>query len=331
MIEHDVWPVHDELVRGLALAPVALGGAEERAWLDCDLASLAENWLDDRLDPRELDAARRRDWQSLVLDEPPMSLAQRSEHERCYWLLDGGERKGTMALATGTLGGKNLYLASFYVYPPFRGRGVGRRAMARLTSALGRRGLGLRLDTSWCWQRTVGIYRTLGLWVYMWKRDLSLCWDPATPPPQIEVSDATATLSVALDGEKIVLAAARRRGDALELSEPSPALADDGRLGGAYWYAVSTLSLALAQHGFPLVRSPEAWERSYHADGGAPEALAYKITLWEAWARKRGWRSATPRIPGIDYPTWEEFEARWQATSLSPRLDASETRELDLD
>ncbi len=104
VIEHDVWPVHDELVRGSALAPVTLGGAEERAWLDCDLASLAENWLDDRTDPREIDAAQRRSLRSRVLDEPPMSLAQRSEHERCYWLLDGAERKGTMALSTGTLG-----------------------------------------------------------------------------------------------------------------------------------------------------------------------------------------------------------------------------------
>lgn len=331
MIEHHVWPVHDELVRGCALAPVTLGGAEERTWLDCDLASLAENWLDDRVDPRELDAARRRSFQSRALDEPPMSLTQRSEHERCYWLLEGGERKGTMALATGTLGGKNVYLASFYVFLSCRGDGVGRRAMTRLTTALGRHGLGLRLDTSWCWQRTVSIYRTLGLWVYTWKRDLSLCWDPATPPPQIEVNDETAALSVALGGENVVLARARRRGEALWLAERSPELGDDPRLGEACWYAVSTLSLALAQRGWPLVRSPAEWERSYHADAGAPEALAYKITLWEAWARKRGWAVATPRIPGLDYPTWEQFEAHWQATSLPVRLDASESIELDFD
>jgi GNAT superfamily N-acetyltransferase len=331
VIQHDVWPVHDELVRGLTLAPVTLGGAEERAWLDCDVASLAENWLGERVDPRALDASRRRALQSQVLDEPPMSLTQRSEHERCYWLVEAGERKGTMALATGTHAGKNLYLASFYVYPTCRDEGVGRRAMTRLMEALGRHGLGLRLDTSWCWQRTVGIYRTLGLWVYMWKRDLSLCWDPATPPPQIEVNDATATLSVAVGAETIVLARARRRGDALELDEPAPELSEDRRLGEAWWYAVSTLSLALAQRGWPLVRSAREWERSYHADGGAPEALAYKITLWEAWARKRGWTVSTPRIPGVAYPTWEQFEAHWQATSLDVRLDGTETMELDFD
>lgn len=321
MIHHDAWPVHDDLVRSGALAPVALGGAEERAWLDCDLASLAENWLGETLDPRRLDEARRADWQSRALEEPPMPLAARSEHERCYWILDGGERKGTMALATGLYGNARLYLASFYVYPPHRGEGVGRRAMTRLTEALGRHGLGLRLDTSWCWQRTVSVYLKLGLWVSLWKRDLTLCSDPTTPAPLIEVEDTTATLAVEASGVKIVLAQARRRGDALELDEPAPGLADDARIGEAYWHAHSTLALALALRGWPLVRSAEEWARSYHADAGAPEALAYKITLWEAWARKRGWRGATPRIPGIDYPTWEDFEALWSAERRSLGLD----------
>ena len=61
MIEHHAWPVHDDLVRSGALSPVALGGAEERAWLDCDLASLAENWLGETLDPRTLDEAHHAD------------------------------------------------------------------------------------------------------------------------------------------------------------------------------------------------------------------------------------------------------------------------------
>jgi GNAT superfamily N-acetyltransferase len=321
VIEHEAWPVHDELVRAGALAPVQLGGAEERAWLDCDLGSLAENWLGERLDPRELDEARRRDWQSRALEEPPTSLKRRSAYERCYWLLDGGERKGTMALTTGSLGGRRLDLSSFYVYPPFRGQGVGRRGMARLTEALGRHGLGLRLDTSWCWQRTVNIYLSMGLWVYMWKRDLTLCWDPITPPPQIVVGDETASLSVASGGASVTLVEACRRGDRLELTCAPRELTADKAFGAAHWHAESTLALALALRGWPLVRSADDWANCYYADGGPPEALAYKITLWEAWARKRGWTAATPRIPGLEYPTWEQFEARWD----------EERRELGMD
>ncbi len=324
MIDHDAWPVHDDLVRAGVLAVAALEGPEARAWLDCDLASLAENWLGDRLDPRELDDARRADWQARALEERPMSLTRRSDYERCYWLLDEGERAGTMALATGTRGGKRLYLASLYVLPTHRGRSLGRRAMTSVMDTLRRHGLGLRLDTSWCWQRTVRFYVKLGLWVQMWKRDLSLCWDPATPPPRFFISDTTASLSVDLGGAPVVLASARRRGDALELDESTREHARDERLGEAYWTAESTFALWLALHGWPLVRSPEAWERSHYSDAGPPEALAYKLTLWEAWARKRGWIVETPRIPGVEYPTWDDYEARWKAESLTLGLDDTE-------
>ena len=96
----------------------------------------------------------------------------------------------------------------------------------------------------------------------------------------------------------------------LELEEPPRELAKEQRIGEAYWHATSTLSLALALHGWPLVRSREEWERSYFADAGPPEALAYKITIWEAWDRKHGRVVSTPRIPGLEYPTWDELEAR---------------------
>lgn len=324
MIEHDAGAVHEDLVRAFVIVPAAVGGPEERAWLDCDLASLAENRLGDRLDPRDLDPAHRAEWQSRATDERVVSLARRNEHERCYWLLEAGQRVGTVALANSTYGSKRLHLASLYVLPPYRGKGVGRRAMERVMEALGRHDFGLRLDTSWCWQRTVTFYRKLGLWVRMWKRDLDLCWDPWTPPPRIDIGEETASLSVPLGDSRVVLVEARRRGDALEISEPPSALRDDERIGEAYWQADSTLALALAQRGWPLVRSREEWERSYFADAGAPESLAYKITIWEAWARKHGWNVETPRIPGLEYPTWDEFEARWKAASLARGLDEPE-------
>jgi len=303
--------VHDDLVRAGVLENVALGGPEERAWLDCDLASLAENRIGDLRDPRDLDEAQRAEWQSRVTDERPMSLAQRSKYERCYWIVDGGERVGTMALATDTLGGNRLNLASFYVLPPYRRRGVGRRAMTNLTEALGKHRRGLRLDTSWCWQRTVRFYMSLGLWVYMWKRELTLCWDRETPPPRIEVGEQTASLSVAHGKNDILLLRAHRRGDLLELEKLPDALQKDKGIGQASFHAHSTLALALALSGWPLIQSREEWEKSYWADAGAPEALAYKITIWEAYDRKHGRIVATPRIAGLDYPTWDEFETRW--------------------
>lgn len=304
-------PFHADLVQTGTFAPVRLGGVEERRWLDCDLASLAENRLGDLTDPRQLDERRRADWQAGATDERPWPLRARSEYERCYWILEDGEPAGTIALATSTLGGNHwLRVSSFYVFPTYRGRGMGRRAVGRVQEALARHGLGLRLDTSWCWQRAVRFYLASGMWIYMWKRDLTFCWAPGMPKPQIDVGDDTASLSVPLGQDSVVLARARRHGDVLALEEPPPELAKDDRIGDAYWHSRSTLALALALHGWPLIRSQEDWKRSYFADAGAPESLAYKITLWEAWAAKHGWLVQTPRIPGVQYPTWDELEAR---------------------
>lgn len=308
--------VHADFVQTGAFAPVQLDGADERRWLDCDLASFAENRLGDVTDPRHLDEQRRADWEARATDERPWSLRARSEYERCYWILEDGEPAGTIALSTSTLGGHWLRVASFYVFPTYRGRGVGRRAVGRVQEALARHDLGLRLETSWCWQRAVRFYLSSGLWIYMWKRDLTFCWSPGMPAPQIDIGDDTASLSVPLGQEDVVLARAHRRGDALALEESPRDLAKDDRIGGAYWHATSTLALALALHGWPLVRSQEDWARCYFADAGAPESLAYKISLWEAWAAKNGWLVETPRIPGLEYPTWDELEARWRAESM---------------
>lgn len=305
--------VHEDLVRTGALAPVRLGSAEERSWLDWDLASLAENRLGDPTDPRDLDEPRRADWQARATQERPWSLGARNEYERCYWIVEDGEHVGTIALATSSLGNKSLRVSSFYVLPTYRGAGVGTRAFSRVQDVLARQDLGLRLETSWCWQRAVRFYLARGMWVYMWKRDLTFCWDASTPAAQLDIDDATASLSVPLDEGNVVLARAHRRGDALDLEEPNRDLAKNHAIGEAYWHAASTLSLALALHGWPLVRSQEDWKHSYYADAGPPEALAYKITIWEASALARGWAVHTPRIPGLHYPSWAELEARWEA------------------
>jgi GNAT superfamily N-acetyltransferase len=307
--------LHDDLVRAGALVPVALGGPEERAWLDCDLASMAENRLGDRTDPRDLDRAHRTDWRSRATTERAMALAGRSEYERCYWLSERGERVGTLAIARSAIGSTHARLSSFYVLPPYRGQGTGRRALERTMAAAARHDLGIRLETSWTWQRAVRFYLAAGMWIYMWKRDLSFLWDAGTPRHRIEVGDREASLSVAAGEGEITLARARRRGDALELDPMDRSLERDKRLGDAWWHAESTLALALAMHGWPLVRSREQWDECYYADAGAPEALAYKIAIWEAWDRNHGWAVDTPRIPGLEYPTWDEFEARWKAES----------------
>ncbi len=303
---------HEDLVRGGAVEPLA--DEDERLWLDCDLASLAENRLGDVKDPRALDDARRAEWSARATTDEACSMRVRRSFERCYWLRDGASRVGTIAVSTSTLGGAALRVSSLYVFPSHRHAGVGRRALERVRATLALRNLGVSLETSWCWQRSVRFYLRAGFWLRMWKRDLQFVSYPNTPPPAIIVAEDEITLSARAAEGPVVLSRARRRGDTLELTkidkekvERDPALRD------AWWLASSTMALAMALAGWPLVRSPEEYERSWAADGGPPEALARRIVIWEALDRHYGFRVDAPRIRGLAYATWDELQARWRA------------------
>jgi GNAT superfamily N-acetyltransferase len=304
---------HEDLVRAGVLLPVEIGGAEERTWLDCELASFAENRLGDLADPGDIDDARRADWQARAIEETLWSLRERSAYQSCYWVIEDGARAGTVALAPASLGNRCLRLSSLYVLPSHRRRQTGRRIMHAVRDALANRGLGLRLDTSWCWQRAVRFYLGLGMWVYMWKREIDFYWGPWTPDPRIDVGDATASLSVHVDGAEHVLVRAERRGDALWLDDAKPDAGAGKRVHEAWCLATSTLALALALRGWPLIRSAQDFERYCYSDAIAPESLARKIGVWEARHAGKGWSLQTPRLPGVEYPTWAELEARWAA------------------
>lgn len=301
-----------ELVASGVLAPLASGGDEARIWGDCDIASLAENRLGERDDPRALDATRRARWIERALTEKPWPPAAR-DGDRCYWLLDRGERAGTIAIAKTSLGGPFVRVSSLYVFAEHRGLGTARAVLERLRDALGARGLGVRLETSWTWQRSVRFYLGIGMWVRSWKHDLAFWWSADTQSPRIVVGAHRAHLSIRSSAEQsdVILVCAEQDGDRLRLEGPSTfAKAKTGRL--LELDAMSTLGLALALEGWPLVRSPELWEECRASDLGPPEGLAYKIAIWEAWSRKHGWLVETPRIPVLEYPTWDELDARWK-------------------
>jgi len=153
--DSDILAAQTELVTDRLLAPLAFGGQEERVWLDCDLASLAENRLGYAADPGTLDDERRADLIARATTEPLVPPSAR-ESDACYWLLDRGERVGTIAVAKSAIGGPLIRVSSLYVFAAHRGRGTARRALGRLRDALERRGFGVRLETSWTWQQTFG-------------------------------------------------------------------------------------------------------------------------------------------------------------------------------
>jgi GNAT superfamily N-acetyltransferase len=309
----EVLAVHDELRRAGLLEPIAFG-AEEQDWMDCELAAFAEHRLGDRTCPRELDPTRRETWRKWATDEPLWAPSRRVEFERCFWILEGGRSVGTVALATSRLGGVSVRLSSLYVYPAHRGRGIGRRAVERIRDQLHDHRMVLRLGTDWTWQPAVRLYLQMGLTVHGWKRAVEFRSDPTGASPEVVFDGSRATVTTRGPGDRPLVVEAEHKGDQLILHG---AVGPDGPIA---WEGLSTLAVTLALQGWPLIRSQEHWEHSRGSDLGPPEALAYKITIWEAWARKHGWRVDTRPITGLEYPNWEALEARWQEEEVALRL-----------
>jgi len=291
------------------LEPLTLGGADERLWLDCELASFAEHRLGDTTSPHDLTPAHRTHWCAQAITEPLWSPRHRVQYDHLYWLRSRGQRVGTLALSAGVGRASSIRAASLYVFPTHRRQGMASTVLRTLRDGLHCDGLALRFDTIWTWQPVVRMYLRMGAWVHMWKHELSLRLDGSMPAPLVDFDGDHATMSIELDGALIPLHRAQRQGDRLVLDVlPS---SDHPCAEALRWDSSSTFALALALQGWPLIRSQADWMRFRSADAGPPEALAYRIIQWEAWSRAHGWAVETPRIPGLHYPTWNELQARW--------------------
>jgi ribosomal protein S18 acetylase RimI-like enzyme len=304
-------PLLTRLGGDVRLALVSDDPADHRAWLDRELASMCEGYLGIRLDPRDLDWLRRRPaiqrlgklWGGDGEDTDP-----RESFGTRYWITRVGERVGTIAVQPAF--GAFLPLASLYVDPGARGAGIAGEALAIAQEAAVLAGRdGISLETHWTWGPAVRLYLRLGFQVRHWKRSLYLVRAPELGRLELEIAGETARLL----GEGRTLITARREGDRLGWEE-SPELPVA---------AVPTFALMLAARGFPLIRSIEAWRRSREEfDVGGPEALARRIVIWEALARRDGHAVDAPRIPGITYRTWDELRRPATTEELLRRIRA---------
>ena len=91
-----------------------------------------------------------------------------------------------------------------------------------------------------------------------------------------------------------------RQGDVLLWNE-APEMASDELSRVVQFHARSTLAVALAVHGWPLLRAGEDIHGAAPYDAGGPCVLAYKIGVFEALDRRSGFDVRTPRIPGLPY------------------------------
>lgn len=287
--------VRRALIEAGQVEPLSQLGADRRRWWCFDLASIAELCFEEILDPDNIDQPAWTAWLERmgpdfelpswerIEDAPDATLGSR------YWLLSKGERVGTVQLSDTPSDWGALYLLCLFVLPHARGRGVASGVLQAAASEMSKRsGAGLRLDTSWLWQKNVRFYLQRGFRVYDWKRSIGFILNPQAPKWTFEVSDEEARFLVSNEPLWI----ARRKGDRLELEQGKEPEQKDP-------YALSTFAVLLALEGWPLVCDESSWiHRHASADAGHPAGLAEKIGLFEEFATEAGWVIATPEIPG---------------------------------
>jgi GNAT superfamily N-acetyltransferase len=303
---------HAALVADGVIEPLSEQAGDVRLWLDCEIASLVENRFFDRLDPRAFTRELREQWEPRAtsngerLNDPHAH----AWYTVPYWITEGGERLGTIGLSTTCMGATLVTISSLYVMPDRRGLGIAKRALRRARDAVCARGArGLRVPTHWSWQPAVRFYLGLGMWVANWKHTLVFGWRGDLPEHRVLVGEREARFEIVRDGRAVHLITASRDGDRLAWRE-SPRmkelLRDDISI---YHLGVGTFALALAVHGFPLVRSAAHWgRRRESSDLGYPEGLAYKIEIFEAIDRKNGFEIQAPRIPGLSYRDYDDID-----------------------
>lgn len=125
-------------------------------------------------------------------------------------------------------------------------------------------------------------------------------WTSSLPLHAITVGDCTARFAVDDGARTLELITASRDGDLLVWNE-LPAMAS-GELGGhVAFHARCTFAVALAVHGWPLLRAGDDLDEAAIYDAGGPDVLAHKIAMFELFDRQSGFEVRAPRIPGLPY------------------------------
>lgn len=301
-------PLLEDRARRVTLAPVGEAPAANQRWLDMELASILEGWRGLHIDATKLDGAAREAAKRAM--PPGWGLARldpREEYGTRYFIVQETQIVGTLASAEPI--GPLVPVFSLYVLPGSRGRGAAEGALGLVRDAATLVGAwGVRLDTNWTWGRAVRFYLKHGWWLRGWKRALTLVQGDRWPRWRLNLDADRAQFVVEHKGLSTVHIEAERKGDRLGWEETGPMRLLERHNPTLYQEAQATMALALASRGWPLIRSDELWaELGWRGDVGGPEALAGRVEVYEALARRDGCLIETPRIPGICYRDWDEL------------------------
>lgn len=296
-----------QLVAEGVIEPLSTDAEETRRWLLWELASLVEGHLHLQLDVTGLSEEERLVYECRVSFDGRPFKSPHGGYSVPFWLLAGGRRVGTIAIATMYWGGSLISISSLYVEPAERRRNVARHALeAVYRAALASGAGGIRLDTHWTWQPAVRFYVRIGMWLWMWKHDLVLTWQPDLPAYRVEIGESEARFLIQQDDQWRLMVTARNLGERLGWEESGDLARQPLELSHC---VPGTFALHLALAGWPLIRSEETWEHRHSwSDAGDPEGLAYKIEIFEAVFRQGGLEIRTPRIPGLEYRDIDDIE-----------------------
>jgi len=291
------------LVERGVLEPIGERDDDAQLWMDCDLCSFVENRFHEQIEPATVTPDLRAAWsrRALATDERVLD-PRRPNYLAAFWIVDRGARAGTIALSTATYGHRLLPVFSLYVFPSRRSSGLAYRTLHAVHEASVAAGFaGIRVATHWTWQAAVRRYLfRYRMWAWSFKRSVDFAWVRDLPPHTITIDDHTARFAVDRDAHTVELLAASRDGEVLVWNE-LPAMASTELDGNLVFHARSTFAVALAVHGWPLLRAGDDLDRAAGSDLGGPDVLARKIAIFEYLDRRSGFDVRVPRIPGLPY------------------------------
>lgn len=308
--ENLIRATHAALIAERMIMPLTAAAWETEVWMNCELAARVENrFVDALIDPRGLGDEAREEWRRRATPEERIEDPhEESWQRRAYWLIDQGERAGTIALSATSTGVGRMSISSVYIFPEHRRRGLVRRVLERAYELLREYGgRCVRVAVPWAWQPAVRFCLNRGMWAAGWKHELVFGWSKSLPRWAIEEhAPDRATFVAWIDDRFVPLIEAKHEGARLGWELLTAFDAQDWDVRHA---SPGTFAVALAVRGWPLIRSTGAWSmRRYWSDFGGPEGLARKIEIFEARDRRHGFDLRTPRIPGIAYRSLEAID-----------------------